>query len=190
MAYRKIEKKKPVRRVLQDTAAPNRTYVQNGVTAHLAVPCWYMPLDRPQHTHLHDREWHDHIGWPRPGKPDDSCQDAYLLKAPPYKYDEARGGWHHAGRYLDMSKCTPIHLEREGYNQVDIAFADKPEGLTASGHIDDHVVRFSITPMCAGAVKEDLDVLYTVFVSGTVAGRKARDVVAKGVLHILAGPIE
>lgn len=190
MGYRKVEKEKPIRRVLQDTTTRNRTYIQNGATANLAIPCWYHLVRHPQHTHIHDREWHDHIGWPNPGSPDQSSQDAYLLKGAPYQYVDERGGWSSSGRYLDLSQFYPIHLQAEGYEDVEVTFANPPEGLTASGYIDDHIVRFVISPQCDAAVTEDVDVPYTVFVKGRVGSRLARDVVAKGVLHILAGPYE
>lgn len=188
MAYRQIETEKPIRRILQDTATRNLTYIQNGATANLAIPCWYHEVRHPQHTHVHDREWHDHIGWPNPGNPDSSSQDAYLIKGAPYQYSDERGGWEDSGRYLDLSQFFPIHLEAEGYESVEILFANPPKGLTASGYLDDYIIRFVISPQCDDALLEDVEVPYTVFVSGTVGKRKARDVVAKGVLHILAGP--
>lgn len=189
MGYRTTKRPKPIRRVIQDTSTLSLTKVQNGATAHIAIPCWYKIVNFPEHTHVHDREWHDHIGWPQPGSPDASSQDAYLIKGAPYQYSEDRGGWTHAGRYLDLSQFTPIHLEQEGYENVDVAFANPPEGLEASGYIDDYVVRFTLAPMCEAAIDEDIDVPYTVFVSGTVGNRKARDVVVRGTLRILAGPI-
>lgn len=188
MGYRQVKKEKPIRRVLQDTTTRNRTYIQNGATAHLAIPCWYMPIDRPQHTHVHDREWHDHIGWPDPTHPDESSQDAYVLRSPSFTYDPEEIDWNHVHRYLDMSKTIPIHLKQEGYTSVEVAFAKKVEGLEASGSIDDYIIRFNINPMCDAAVHKDVEVPYTVFVLGTINGRKVRDIVAKGILHIVAGP--
>ncbi len=187
MGYRQIERPKPIRRVLQDTTTPNRTYVKNGATANLAVPCWYLEVDHPQHTHVHDREWHDHIGWPDPDHPDRSSQDAYVLRSPSFTYDPKGIGWNHVGRYLDLSKCVPIHLEKEGYTGVDMAFTNKPQGLVTTGSIDDYVVRFRINPMCPDAVVHDLDVPYAVFVTGR-REHPVRDIVASGILHIIAGP--
>lgn len=188
MAYRKIEKPKPIRRVLQDTTTVNRTYVQNGATAHLAIPCWYMPLDRPQHTHVHDREWHDHIGWPNPDSPDNSSQDAYVLRSPSFAYDFSEQGWNRVRRYLDMSKTIPIHLKEEGYTNVEVAFSRNIDGLTADGYIEDYIIRFNLNPMCDSAVNRDIEVPYTVFITGRVNGRSVRDIAAKGILHIVAGP--
>lgn len=196
MGYRKIEKPKPIRRVLQDMTTKNMTYVQNGATAYLAVPCWYMEVRHPQHTHLHDREWHDHIGWPSPTRPDHSSQAAYALKNTPYMYERTTEyndeGWVHPDRYIDMSMMHPIHLAKEGYTDVEVAFVNPPEGLSAYGHIDDRddwVVRFMLNPMCSEAFEKDLEVSYTVFVKGNISGMKRRDVIARGTLKILAGPI-
>lgn len=192
MAYRNIPKKKPIKRVLQDITTKNMTLVQNGATAWLAIPCWYQEIRHPQHTHIHDREWHDHIGWPSPTRPDNSSQAAYALKNTPYLYEKPEEGWIHPGRYLDMSTMRPIHLLAEGYSDVEVVFANAPSGLLSEGYIDDDsdwVVRFLINPMCQSAIEEDVYVSYTVFVKGTIEGRKRRDVVAKGTLRILAGPI-
>ncbi len=201
MAYRQIERKKTNHRVLQDFATKNVTMVQNGATAYLAIPCWYMEVRHPQHTHLHDREWHDHIGWPDPKRPDHSCQNAYALRhGTPYVYDEEEAGWHHIGRYLDMSSMFPIHLREEGYSDIDVAFANPPEGLDGHGYIDpddDWVARFVIHPMCPEAAGRDIDVEYAVFALGQTGAYERslpaydrRDVIARGTLRILAGPIE
>lgn len=191
MGYRRIERKKPIRRVLQDTTTRNRTYVQNGATANLAVPCWYDVVDFPQHIRHHHIDYHDHIGWPDPTHPDESCQDSHLDNMiPSNRYSDKHHGWFGHRRFLNMSKFFPIHLEDEGYTTVDIAFVNPPTGLTAHGYIDDYVVRFTLEPRCNAAIEEDVDVPYTVFINGTVGNRKARDVVAKGILHILSGAID
>lgn len=190
MGYRTIEKKKPIRRVLQDTTTKNRTYVQNGATAHLAIPCWYDVVNMPQHIRCHHIDYHDHIGWPTPDHPDESCQDGHLDQmVPSNRYSDYHHGWMGHHKLLDMSMFYPIHLEEEGYTSVDVAFVNPPAGLTAEGYIDDYVVRFTLEPKCESAIEEDIDVPYTVFINGTIGTRTARDVVAKGVLHILSGAI-
>lgn len=193
MAYRNLDKKKPVRRVLQDTTTPNRTYVQNGATAYLAVPCWYMEARPPRKVGPHHRDHHDHWGWPDPVHPDESCQDTSHLDEV-YRYHESEQGWHRVYRLLDMSRLIPIHLEREGYKTVEVAMERPPEGLTAGGRIDDFTVRFWFAPMCPAAVGTDVDVPYTVFAIGDIdegrgRTRHVRDVVTKGTLRIVAGPI-
>lgn len=186
MAYRQIERKKPIRRILQDTTTENRTFVQNGATARLAIPCWYIEVPRPHRAMPHNVDEHDHIGWPAPGQPDDSCQ---IIQGHYHPYDGY--GWRLIKRYIDMGLCHPIHLQStaEGYTGVEVAFVDPPTGLTASGELDDYVVRVYINPMCQSAVKEDVDVPYTVFIKGTRGGKQIRDVAAKGILRIVAGPI-
>lgn len=191
MAYRREKKKKPVKRVFQDMTTRNISFVQNGVTAYFAIPCWYQEIRHPQHTHLHDREWHDHLGWPDPKRPDASCQNAYVMEQPPYLYNYEKTGWESPERYLDMSTMFPIHLLEEGYTDVEVAFVDPPSGLVGTGYMDedsDWVVRFIIEANCADALTENVDVSYAVFVNGIINGRKRRDVVAKGTLRILAGP--
>lgn len=189
MAYRRIERERPIKRVLQDMTTRNLTLVQNGATAYIAIPCWYQEIRHPQHTHVHDREWHDHVGWPTPDEPDRSSQASYAIAKNlyAYQYDYDNEGWTHPGRYLDLSTMHPIHLVKEGYTGVEIAFVNAPEGLKAEGWLDekdDWVVRFLINPMCEAAITEDVDVSYTVF----VIGEKRRDIAAKGTLRILAGP--
>lgn len=189
MAYRKLEKPKRQRRVMQAAATENMIFVKNGVTANLAIPCWYYEVKHPQHTHVHDREWHDHRGWPNPNHPDRSCQDAYNIKNAPFKYDCKRGGWHHGGRYLDLSNCFPIHLLKEGYESVSVFFEPYISGLKAYGSIDeeeDHVVRIRFEAASEDAIKQDVDVSFTI----VIVKDNARDVVSTGKLRILAGPIE
>ena len=154
MAYRRIERKKPIKRVFQDMTTKNLTLIQNGATAYLAIPCWYQEIRHPQHTHVHDREWHDHVGWPTPDEPDRSSQASYAIAKNlyQYQYDYDNEGWIHPGRYLDLSTMHPIHLIEEGYSKdgVKVVFVDPPEGLEAKGWIDerdDWVVRFMINPM-------------------------------------------
>lgn len=192
MGYRSISRIKPIKRVLQDMTTKNKTLIQNGATAYLAIPCWYQEIRHPQHTYIHDREWHDHIGWPTPNRPDNSSQAAYALKNTPYLYDKQEEGWTHPGRYLDMSTMYPIHLIKEGYTEVEVAFVEPPDGLVAHGEINpdsDWVVRYMIHPMCDSALEEDVEVSYAVFVKGVINGKTRRDVVARGTLKILAGPI-
>lgn len=193
MSYRQLKPHHRGHRVLQDTTTKNLTLVQNGATANLAIPCWYCCGDLPQHVRPHRVDCHDHIGWPNPEHPDHSCQDAHIdyidSLVPINRYDHHKRGWYPIRRHLDMSKFFPIHLKDEGYTSVDVTFVNKPTGLVGSGTIDDYIVRFTLEPRCIAAIEEDIDVPYAVFVNGTLGKRKARDVVAKGVLRILAGPI-
>ena len=187
MGYRIKEHKdhKP-HRTMQDTATPSGLYVQNGTMARLAIPCWYYVVDPPVRMHHHDRMHHDHIGWPSPNHPDHICQDWDFVHSC-CSHNIHKHVCDHCHMFIDMNKFFPIHLEEEGYTSVDVAFVNPPVGLKASGVIDDYMVRLYIEPMCSDAVEKNIDVPYTVFVNGTMNKRKVRDVVAKGILHILSG---
>lgn len=186
MGYRKVEKHKPIRRVFQDITTENRTFIQNGATANIAIPCWYIEVYKPKRANAHDIDLHDHIGWPNPTIPDESCQ---VIQGHYHPYDGY--GWRIIKRYIDMGLVHPIHLqsEEEGYTDVEIAFVEPPDGLEAYGELDDYVVRIHINPMCSSAIKEDVEVPYTVFIKGTRDGHMIRDIAAKGILRIVAGPI-
>ena len=192
MGYRQLEHKpKHKHRDFHDTSSNNKIFIQNGVTGYFAIPCWYNEMRRPIHTKIHDIDKHDHLGWPDPKHPDHSCQsaDRHHLSLP---YDHCRHGWHVPSRLIDMSKVFPIHLSKEGYESISIAFDNPPEGLEASGeidHKDDWVIRLSISPKCEKIVNEDVDVPYTVFANGYFDDRKVTHMVTKGIIHIIAGPI-
>ena len=133
MSYRTRPRPKPEpRRTMQKTATPSKVYVHNGSTFELAIPCWYLIAEPPTRVYPHDRDFHNHVGWPRPDRPDHSCQ-LYTL------------GWHtehedprFLRHLLDMDTVEPIHLKREGYNEVSVNFADElPDGVSANGWIDD-----------------------------------------------------
>lgn len=216
MGYRQLDKKpRHPRRDFVDTATRNKVFVQNGVLSHLAIPCWYLEIFRPRHAVLHSIDLHDHIGWPDPDHPDHSCQDAHhgnLHDHPhhrnypghihpnhPYhpNIHYHNGHWHDPHILLDLSKTFPIHLKEEGYTTVDVVFKDPPEGITASAFIDDTedwVIRVDIDLNCEEAISDDIEVPYSIFVNGSFKDSKTttrtmRNIVAKGILHILAGPI-
>lgn len=91
-----------------------------------------------------------------------------------------------------MSLLKPIHLLKEGYTSVEIAFDGKPAGVSAVGTIDadrDWIVRVTVDANTSDAIKERIDVPYSVFVSGNIAGHVRRDAVGRGVMSILPGPI-
>lgn len=91
-----------------------------------------------------------------------------------------------------MGLLRPIHLSKEGYDKITVAFDSAPEGLKATGSIDekrDWIVRIQLSANVRAAVKEKVLVPYAVFAEGTVSGRKTRDVVARGVVVIVPGPL-
>lgn len=190
MGYRRSEPPKRHRRTMQETATRNRTYVQNGSTAELAIPCWYMEVLPPKPVSYHNVPLHDHIGWPDPYEPDHSCQYgdvAHHADAFEHGYDKG-----YVRRLLDTRRLIPIHLEDEGYTSIEVAFANKPTGLVGHGLIDegeDWVVRLTFDVDCPDAIDERLVVPYTAVARGRMGNRNVRDLVAVGDLIILPGPI-
>lgn len=192
MGYRiEDHKPKPPRRDVQGATSPATVFVQNGSTLDYALPCWYLIVDPPMRAHCHSRQHHDHVGWPSPTHPDHICQDwefAHSCHEHDNDFHHHHGHHDHHDMYIDPSKLAPIHLLDEGYTDIEVAFDDKPDGLFATGYIDakrDWIIRINIDSMVADAIKDRIDVPYSVFASGN--GR--RDVVGRGVIAILPGPI-
>lgn len=157
-------------RHIDDTARKTKISIDNGTVSHLLIPTFYH-----EHRH-HDRKLHDHLGWPSPDHPDKSCQVV--------PWEE------------DLVVLDEIDLSGEGYDFVEFCVADDIDGLSATGSIDGNAVSLSITAMCPDAVKEDLDVAFSAYVVGEIRNDydepdvRLRDVIAKGILHIVAGPID
>ena len=141
-----------------DTARQSVIHVDNGTISRVAIPCHYgslAPLTPLEVMVI------DHVGWPSPDHPDDSCQPSWQLMN------------------------SGIDLESEGYDSVEVAFTDAPTGLTATGEIDLDIVRLTISALCESAISEDEEVEFAVFLEGD----NMRDVVTKGTIHIVAGPL-
>lgn len=192
MGYRKLEHHHhPPRRNVQDTATPGKIIIQNGATGYFAFPCWYLLIPRPIPWTPHDRPHHDHIGWPGPRHPDHSCQDHDFHIGACTHHDGVHGCDGHKA-YLDQRRVYPIHLLKEGYTEVEVALEDQPEGLTVSGHIDekeDWTVRVDVDAQCEVAIKDRFETVYTVFAVGEIDGKNVKDVVTRGKLVILPGPM-
>lgn len=191
MSYRIGEQKppKPVR-TLQDTATKSKIFVQNGTVFHMAIPCWYKIIDPPVPAHPHCRTWHDHVGWPSPNHPDHSCQ-AWDFAHSCCSHDAHRHCSDTCKDYIDMGKLSPVHLLREGYQDVIVSLDEAPDGFQAEGYIDtdkDWIVRIIIGAMVPEALKEKIEVPYTVFVEGFLDDMKHRDVVSRGTIVIIPGP--
>lgn len=166
MGYRLPDDRCPDRRKhIDDTARQSVIRVDNGTINHISIPSFYQ-----EH---HDRKLHDHLGWPSPGHPDRSCQ------LPP-------------GSEFVLNE---IDLEGEGYDAIEVSMVDPPEGLEFIGSIEYNVITFNITAMCPSAETDDLDVTFSAYATGTIDNDydeddvPLRDVVTKGTLHIVAGPI-
>lgn len=156
-------------RHMADVATPTIVCVDNGAIARMEIPCSYVEW------HDHDRMLHDHIGWPEPRHIDRSCQ----LPAGMEK----------------VEIVNEINLPDEGYTDVDVALPDDaPDGLSVQGIVDYDKVWLTFTVNCDDAVEQDIDVPFTVFACGYGmdfegnVNMPLRDVVLKGILHIVAGP--
>lgn len=169
MTYRLPNHPPERRRHLFDVATPVDVYVDNGTIARLKVPCSYVGV-----TH-HDHKLHDHIGWPSPDHPDDSCQIV------------------EAGNKIVM--VNEMNLPDEGYTDIRFAFVDKPDGLTADGEIDVDTVWLTFSPHCESAITEDVEVIFAAYATGLGMDYDGNmtvplsDIIAKGTLHIVAGPL-
>lgn len=151
---------KPDRRAhINETARQSLVRIDNGTITNLAIPCYRM---RGRILTWLEVMVLDHFGWPTPHRPDQSFQPF-----PPPSENE-------------------IDLNEEGYDEVEICFIDPPEGLSATGTIDGSIIRISITSMCESAETEDVDVQFSIYISG----EGLRSVVTKGTIHIIAGPID
>lgn len=162
MAYRQLEHKPhPHNRTAQKLVTPARYYITNGSTFDLALPCFYKEIHPPIRARHHCRDWHDHVGQPDPMHADHVCQDydfasVHCHEDPCYhgQYDIP---WHgqgdnpyphhpphhpphhhrHAFHRIDMAKLIPIHLLKEEYKTVEVAFQPVISGLNATGYIDE-----------------------------------------------------
>ena len=183
----------PPRRTMQDTATPSRVYAHNGTTADLAIPCWYQEVHHPVRMHHHDRHFHDHLGWPRPGHPERTCQLYEPFEAgwpePPHT---VMGGHPPVRKLLDMTTVSPIHLlsEYEGYTSARVAFIGEHEGITATPEIDEHedwIVRVLFDVKDPNALQDPQSYKFTVFVDAPKGDdRPARsDIVCLGELIVL-----
>lgn len=103
----------------------------------------------------------DHNGWPYPGHRDHSWQ-------PCMKFNS-----------------KPVDLNEEGYESVEIYFSEQHQGLTAVGDIERNIVRIDVTSLCPDAIDNDIYVPFSAY----IIGNSLRDVAIKGILHIIAGPI-
>lgn len=158
---------------IDDAVSRTVITIDNGTINRIEIPCNYVVEDDGQH---HDCAIQDHIGWPSPDSPDDSCQ---VLPCPRH------------GRHITLE---PIDLEGEGYTTIDALFLDAPYGLSASGSIDGNVITVTITAMCPSVSERDALVLFSVYANGTYTEdddteTQLRDVVVKGLVRIVAGPV-
>lgn len=186
MSYRIGEPKpKPKNRSTQKTTTPTKVYVTNGSTAFLAYPCWYLDARPPKHAHMHSKDRHDHFGWPSPSHPDHSCQPHRERAV--FTYGVDHDNKHHimpVKPSIDLSRLTPIHLLKEGYETVEVVLHEgTPEGVTAVGEIDEHddwIIRVTFDVDTDEAIDEVVECPFAV----RVLSDDRKDVALKGVLVI------
>lgn len=167
MSYRIPEQRKHV----YDISSRSLVCVENGSISRLTINCFYSIKVLSSRLH---RAIHDHLGWPSPSRPDRSCQ------LPPEN---------------DANVISrEIDLPGEGYDSIEVSFVDPPEGLSMSGTIEYNVISVTIEAMCESATTEDIEVEFAIYATGTSYPDgdpiELRDVVTKGTLRILAGPID
>lgn len=148
MGYRAL-KPRPhePRRTATDIATPVKLFIHNGALSEFAFPCWYLEVEPPVPAAHHDRDLHDHCGWPEPMRPDHSCQ--LWIPEPGHHVHGWQECFPFARHYLNFKKIAPIHLrsEYEGYTGVDVHWIDEHEGIEITPYIDekeDWVVRADV----------------------------------------------
>ena len=150
---------------LDNTASHTIITVDNGTISHILIPCFY-----GEH---HNKMLHDHFGWPSPSHVDRSCQ------LPP--------GCEHVS--------VPIDMKDEGYHTIKISMINPPSGLVVSGSMEYGAINLRIEAMCDSAITSDLDVVICIYAIGDFGSylygetTAIRNVVLKGKIHIVAGPI-
>lgn len=181
---------------MQDTATPMVTYVHNGCTADLAIPCWYLEVRRPVPARPHDRMRHDMLGWPWPDKPDECCQEWDFDRRHCRRTPHLRCCPPHCEHFIDMRRLVPIHLTAEGYTDCFVSVrgddnqdVDGLEILAVIDERDDWVVRVHIDASLSfdSPVAEERHAHYSVFV---MDDKGHRDLVSLGTVVVLPTPYD
>lgn len=154
MGYRKLElpehdDRQHRRMTATGSPGPKITLNADAIT-EIAFPCFYVDEAEVSRAYPHDRDHHDHMGWPNAGKPDKSCQ-AFLGSPKP-------GGWCWPEKYLDPDKLIPIDLLEEGYESY-YMYIDRKWLADISLSIDptaDYAIRYAVYPyIVEGYVNDD-----------------------------------
>lgn len=176
MAYRALKpdlKKAPGPRYVNNGATPAKIYVANGTAINYAFPVWYVEIPNAIVAY-HRIDRHDNWGWPNPMRVDKSCQIG------PVSYTDPDG----------FANIFPVHLTEEGYTSVDVFFADKANGVTATAAIDetdDWVIRVNFTASVPDVTYDQIDFPFSIVVNNPETG--AKDMAMRGVLVVLPAPI-
>lgn len=173
-------------------ASPTKIFIDNGGTADIAWPCFYLKVPRPIPAQPHSRLLHDHLGWPSPDRPDRSCQDTDFAAIVTKDGRHRRYKW--VNKYLDMSRLIPIHLRREGYSEeVLVSVLEAPDGLTWEAWIDpdkDWIVRVVFYTEEDTAVTESVHCMYSIRLQRGTGVDKRVNVLTRGRLTILPSVID
>lgn len=92
-----------------------------------------------------------------------------------------------------MGLVIPVKLKSEGYSDIDVSLSENIPGLTVSAKIDDReewVILVDISTMVPSAKDKRVEVGYSIFANGRIAGMDVRDIVASGKIMVLPGPYE
>lgn len=194
MGYRQIDRTpKPPSRNVVKASTPSSIIMDNGTVFHIAYPCWYLEVEPATPAIRHSRAMHDHLGWPNPGHPDNSCQDSDFANA--CRTDGSDCRKKPCLDLMDMRNTSPIHLLAEGYANVTVELEDEIEGLAIEGWIDetdDWNVYVAMSAQVPAAESEKVETDFVVRVStpsGTTPRQMRTDTVAKGRLVILPAPV-
>jgi len=187
---------------VKDITSPGDFIVTNGASGVMGYPCFYYIMRPPAKGYKHNKNLHNHLGWPSPSFPDQSCQehifDTHIHLDKEHEMSVFYGQHHAAVRnYIDMNQCVPIKLRDEGYSatSVDISadhiIQDGTFAITCSGIIDpeeQHVVKvfFDVKDPLAKEEKQ----IYRFSVRVHNYGTGAVDVVAHGRLIVLPAWID
>lgn len=149
------------RNEIVDVAPPTRIAVDNGTITRFYVPCAYVYDGRMSYP---EQPFQTFVPcrWP-------------LMFGP-------------------LMRVEPIDLGEEGYDEIDVQLSESVEGLTFEGAVDGSVINLTISAECEDAISNDIEVAYSVYAKGSFENdgvtMQLSDVVVKGTLVIVAGPVE
>lgn len=145
--------------------------IRNGAIMRLAFGCYYLAL--------HDRDRHNHIGWPSPNHPDHICQIGRT------KFSIR----HHCSRYTLVG--DEVDLISEGYDTVAIKFDDPDIAAhleVLEAYIDEdnpYLIRLKIHADLDFFEDKPKETRFTLFIENNV--EQMIDAVCHGFITILPG---
>lgn len=186
MSYR-VNEHKPHRphRDMHDVTTRGNIFVNNGIISHIAIPCFYYIIDPPAPAKHHDKQLHDYYGMPSNKQQDHICQPndfaRFATLHPDYPLDKLYPWWKPE---LDMDKLEPIHLTKEGYENIDTRISKHTISITGCiDPKDDWIVRLTIDSNDPLANSEKVVIPISVFATNETYNRK--DLVYNGNVVIL-----